>query len=62
MNDSFTFTKIQIINQFMKENNAAPLKKWGQNFLIDKNIIESIILQLPLDSVLDLDCIVEIGP
>jgi 16S rRNA (adenine1518-N6/adenine1519-N6)-dimethyltransferase len=62
MNESFTFTKIQSINQFMKENNAAPLKKWGQNFLIDKNIIESIISQLPVDSVSELDCIVEIGP
>jgi len=62
MTDSFTFTKIHTINQFMKENNAAPLKKWGQNFLIDKNIIESIIIQLPLDSISDLDCIVEIGP
>jgi 16S rRNA (adenine1518-N6/adenine1519-N6)-dimethyltransferase len=62
MSDSFPYTKIQVINQFLKENNAAPLKKWGQNFLIDKNTIDIILSSFPSSSILDFDCIAEIGP
>ncbi len=62
MSESFPYTKIQAINQFLKENKAAPLKKWGQNFLIDKNIIDSILSSYPSPPIMDLDCIVEIGP
>lgn len=62
MSESFPYTKIRVINKFLKENKAAPLKKWGQNFLIDKNIIDSILSSYPGSSCMDLDCIVEIGP
>lgn len=30
------------VNELLKKRDLAPLKKWGQNFLIDQNIVEKI--------------------
>ncbi len=49
-------TKKSNIQQILSENGIAPLKKLGQNFLCDKNIVEKIA------SAAADDFIVEIGP
>lgn len=43
----------------MEENNSNPLKKWGQNFLIDVNIIQFIVSFVPK---IENCTLVEIGP
>jgi len=52
-------TDNQTIKQLLKNNNLPALKKFGQNFLIDKTILEKIIesAQLKKD-----DIVLEIGP
>ena len=40
-------------------NNFTPKKKWGQNFLIDKNICEKIVSSIKIDNDTN---ILEIGP
>ena len=52
-------TDNQTIKQLLKNNNLPALKKFGQNFLIDKTILEKIIEsdQLKKD-----DIVLEIGP
>jgi len=47
------------IKQLLKENNMRPLKRWGQNFLIDKNIKDKIIRLADIKST---DIVLEIGP
>ncbi len=49
----------QTTKEFLKKHNIRPLKKLGQNFLIDKTILDKIILasQLTKD-----DIVLEIGP
>lgn len=47
------------IAQFLKENNFELKKKFGQNFIVDENIINGIINKSKVDK----DCLVlEIGP
>ena len=43
--------------RIMEENDIAPLKKMGQNFIIDKNIIDKIVFLANPE-----DIILEIGP
>ena len=40
-------------------NNFTPKKKWGQNFLIDKNVCEKIVSSIQIDNDTN---ILEIGP
>ena len=40
-------------------NHIKPKKRWGQNFLIDKNICNKIVSEINLENN---DCILEIGP
>lgn len=47
------------IKQTLKENNIRPLKRLGQNFLIDKNIKDKII---KIASIKSDDVVLEIGP
>lgn len=45
----------------MEERNANPLKKWGQNFIIDPNTLDFIISSIPKESISNSDSIAEIG-
>ena len=47
------------IKNLLKKYNIHPLKKMGQNFLIDENVLEKIIESADLDSN---DTVLEIGP
>ena len=49
---------MQKINNILKEHNIKILKKYGQNFLVDQNIIEKIIKNLDPK----INNILEIGP
>ena len=46
------------ISQLLKENNLSPLKKFGQNFLCDENIVQKIADSIGLT---DKDYVLEIG-
>ncbi len=52
-------TSKKIIKSLLKKYQARPLKRFGQNFLIDKKIIEKIIIASNLGPK---DIILEIGP
>ncbi len=45
--------------ELMKVYNIEPVKKLGQNFLHDYNIVEKIVLSADIDKD---DCVVEVGP
>ena len=44
---------------YIKNNSHKPIKKFGQNFLIDKNIIKKIVNAQKIDKN---TCVIEIGP
>lgn len=46
-------------NKFIKEKKFVPSKKLGQNFLINEDILNEIIMNIDIDNV---DAIIEIGP
>lgn len=52
-------TSISVISKLMQEYNLMPRKKWGQNFLVDANIVRKIVDSAPVEKD---DYIVEIGP
>jgi len=52
-------TKEKTIKSLFRKRNFRPLKKLGQNFLIDKNILDKIILASRLTNK---DIVLEIGP
>lgn len=52
----------QKINEFMVEHDSAPLRKWGQNFLIDPNIVSYIISEIEATALQKAEFLVEIGP
>jgi 16S rRNA (adenine1518-N6/adenine1519-N6)-dimethyltransferase len=62
MKESFIYFNHGNINHFLNEKKGAPLKKWGQNFLIDKNIVDIIIQSLPENLLCEITSIAEIGP
>lgn len=62
MKESFSYFNKGNINHFLSEKKGAPLKKWGQNFLIDKNIVEIIVQSLPENLLSEITSIAEIGP
>lgn len=47
----------KVISELLAELNLAPLKKFGQNFLCDENIVEMIA-----DKAVHGDYVIEIGP
>ncbi len=47
----------KVISEILSELNIAPLKKFGQNFLCDENVVNKIA-----DSAVDGDYVIEIGP
>ncbi|EMY79496.1 ribosomal RNA small subunit methyltransferase A [Leptospira weilii serovar Ranarum str. ICFT] len=58
----YPFRKVSEIRKFLESKSSAPLKKWGQNFLIDPNAIRSILTCLSSDILSTIDRILEIGP
>ncbi|RHX95264.1 16S rRNA (adenine(1518)-N(6)/adenine(1519)-N(6))-dimethyltransferase [Leptospira yasudae] len=58
----YPFRKVTEIRKFLESRSSAPLKKWGQNFLIDPNAIQTILSCLSSDLVTRIDRILEIGP
>lgn len=58
----YPFRKVSEIRKFLESKSSAPLKKWGQNFLIDPNAIRSILNCLSADLLSTIDRILEIGP
>lgn len=63
MQEKWKYVSIKNINAILKEKNAAPLKKWGQNFLTDLNIIDFIVQEG--DSLIEKynpEALIEIGP
>jgi 16S rRNA (adenine1518-N6/adenine1519-N6)-dimethyltransferase len=59
MNNDKQITSIQFIKKYMETMNMSPLKKWGQNFLIDNTMAEKIISLLEIEPN---EHICEIGP
>ncbi|XDD50655.1 16S rRNA (adenine(1518)-N(6)/adenine(1519)-N(6))-dimethyltransferase RsmA [Leptospira sp. WS92.C1] len=58
----YPFRKVSEIRKFLESKASAPLKKWGQNFLIDPNAIKIILGGLNSDLLPSIDRILEIGP
>ncbi|TGK34967.1 16S rRNA (adenine(1518)-N(6)/adenine(1519)-N(6))-dimethyltransferase RsmA [Leptospira gomenensis] len=58
----YPFRKVSEIRKFLESKSSAPLKKWGQNFLIDPNAIRSILSGLNEKILSSVDRILEIGP
>lgn len=61
MSYEYPYYSISRIRSFMEERNANPLKKWGQNFIIDPNTLDFIISSIPKESISNSDSIAEIG-
>lgn len=51
--------KPSILRSFLNQMEAVPQKRLSQNFLIDKNIIQKIVLEADIQKG---DCVLEIGP
>lgn len=54
----FKYYSIKEINRFLKDNNLAVNKKFGQNFLINAGVVSSLVTKLELTKD---DVVVEIG-
>ena len=52
-------TSLKIIKELFSKYEARPLKRLGQNFLIDKNVLQKIINAADLNKN---DIVLEIGP
>jgi len=52
-------TSPRVLRELLENNGLHPHKKWGQNFLIDGNIVRKIITALETEQG---DSVVEIGP
>lgn len=62
MSEKWKYLSIKNINLLLNEKNGAPLKKWGQNFLVDSNIIDFIFQIAVENNVSDYESLIEIGP
>ncbi|MCE9500750.1 MAG: 16S rRNA (adenine(1518)-N(6)/adenine(1519)-N(6))-dimethyltransferase RsmA [Leptospira sp.] len=60
--EGYPFFKVAAIREFLKSHDSNVLKKWGQNFLIDPNVVRIIVNAMPLNVLTGIDAIVEIGP
>jgi 16S rRNA (adenine1518-N6/adenine1519-N6)-dimethyltransferase len=54
-----SITSISDVKAILKAHNQHPKKKWGQNFLIDKNVLNRIIQEGQINPH---DYLVEVGP
>lgn len=62
MSFEYDFYSVSKIKDFFKTKNANPRKKWGQNFLIDPNIINFILNSIPKTILEKVEIVSEIGP
>ncbi|WP_165778763.1 16S rRNA (adenine(1518)-N(6)/adenine(1519)-N(6))-dimethyltransferase RsmA [Leptospira perolatii] len=58
----YPFYKPSKIREFLESRSSAPLKKWGQNFLIDPNSIQAIFDSADSTLVQESELLIEIGP
>lgn len=52
-------TSISVLHDLLKRHDLFPKKRWGQNFLVDANIVDKIITTAQIN---ENDYVVEIGP
>ncbi|EPG73723.1 ribosomal RNA small subunit methyltransferase A [Leptospira fainei serovar Hurstbridge str. BUT 6] len=58
----YPFFKTSVLREFLKSKSSAPLKKWGQNFLIDPKAVQSLIDSADPEALQSSEIILEIGP
>ncbi|MGJ4787104.1 16S rRNA (adenine(1518)-N(6)/adenine(1519)-N(6))-dimethyltransferase RsmA [Leptospira koniambonensis] len=58
----YPFYKPNVIREFLSERSSAPLKKWGQNFLIDPNAVKTLFSSAAPELLQKSELILEIGP
>lgn len=58
----YPYYKISAIKELMTNEKMAPLKKWGQNFLLNPSINSAILQAIPLQIINEANAIAEIGP
>ncbi|PJZ50860.1 ribosomal RNA small subunit methyltransferase A [Leptospira saintgironsiae] len=58
----YPFYKPNVIREFLSERSSAPLKKWGQNFLIDPNAVKTLFSSAGPELLQKSELILEIGP
>ncbi|EQA45780.1 ribosomal RNA small subunit methyltransferase A [Leptospira broomii serovar Hurstbridge str. 5399] len=58
----YPFFKPTVIREFLAKKSSAPLKKWGQNFLIDPNAVRTLLQSADPEALKKSDLILEIGP
>ncbi|HMV43241.1 MAG TPA: 16S rRNA (adenine(1518)-N(6)/adenine(1519)-N(6))-dimethyltransferase RsmA [Leptospiraceae bacterium] len=61
MSYEYPYYSISKIRNFLESKNANPLKKWGQNFIIDPNILDFIIQSIDKNALAQSSCLAEIG-
>lgn len=61
MQEFYPFYSIAEIQKFFSNSSLSPKKKWGQNFLIDPNIVRKIIQVPKLEQIQQTETIAEIG-
>ncbi len=58
----YPFFKPTVIREFLSKKSSAPLKKWGQNFLIDPNAVRTLLQSADPEILKKSNLILEIGP
>ncbi|TGK01609.1 ribosomal RNA small subunit methyltransferase A [Leptospira langatensis] len=58
----YPFYKPTAIREFLSQRSSAPLKKWGQNFLIDPNAIRTLFQSADEKALSNSELVIEIGP
>lgn len=61
MSFEYEFYSVSKIKDFFKNNHANPRKKWGQNFLVDPNILNFISESIPKEKLATVNTVAEIG-
>ncbi|WP_167882359.1 16S rRNA (adenine(1518)-N(6)/adenine(1519)-N(6))-dimethyltransferase RsmA [Leptospira sarikeiensis] len=58
----YPFYKPSVIREFLSQKSSAPLKKWGQNFLIDPNAVQTLFSSAESELLQKSELLIEIGP
>ncbi|TGK17929.1 ribosomal RNA small subunit methyltransferase A [Leptospira fluminis] len=58
----YPFYKTSALRNFLNEKSSAPLKKWGQNFLIDPKAVQTLLDSADRKALERADILLEIGP
>lgn len=61
MSYEYPYYSISKIRNFLESKNANPLKKWGQNFIIDPNTLDFIIQSIDKNALSNSSSLAEIG-